>query len=186
MRNFRRKNVYFSLCGLNCGLCSMRLGNHCPGCGGGEHHSCAIARCSLEHNNVEYCFECDAFPCGRYADADRYDSFITHRNQLKDIQKARNIGIDAYAEEQIEKVEILRCLLENYNAGKQKTFFLQAINLLDIQDIRTVMKRLALNAEVESLSIQDKAAYAVSQFQAAAVQRGVELKRNKKQRPENS
>lgn len=67
MKGFKRTNLYFSLCGLNCGLCTMRLDGHCPGCGGGEgNQSCAIAKCSLQHNKVEYCFNCSEFPCLRY------------------------------------------------------------------------------------------------------------------------
>ena len=36
MKGFERKNQLFSLCGLNCGLCPMRLGNYCGGCGNGN------------------------------------------------------------------------------------------------------------------------------------------------------
>lgn len=34
MKGFSRKCLDFSLCGLNCGLCTMKLGGYCPGCGG--------------------------------------------------------------------------------------------------------------------------------------------------------
>ena len=36
MKDFVREHPLFSLCGLNCALCPMQLGGHCPGCGGGE------------------------------------------------------------------------------------------------------------------------------------------------------
>ena len=37
MKGFKRENkAPLSLCGLNCGLCTMYLGKYCPGCGGGE------------------------------------------------------------------------------------------------------------------------------------------------------
>ncbi len=62
MKGFKRKNQFLSLCGLNCGLCPMRLGKHCGGCGNGNQ-SCAIARCSLEQGDVEYCYECKEYPC---------------------------------------------------------------------------------------------------------------------------
>ncbi|WP_205666355.1 DUF3795 domain-containing protein [Anaerosphaera multitolerans] len=123
MKNFKRNNAYFSLCGLNCGLCNMRLGGYCPGCGQGEHHSCSIAKCSLNYEGIEYCFQCDNFPCEKYKDADKYDSFITHLHQFKDINKFQEIGEVVYTNEQIEKLKLLNFLLENYNAGRQKTFF---------------------------------------------------------------
>ncbi len=57
MKDFHRNNLLFSLCGLNCRLCPMKLDKFCPGCGGGEGNlSCKIARCSLQNGGVEYCF----------------------------------------------------------------------------------------------------------------------------------
>ena len=91
MEEFKRKNPLFSLCGLNCGLCTMRLGGHCPGCGQGNR-PCKAARCAMGRN-VKYCFECPDYPCDIYGHADEYDSFITHLNQKADMQKAKEIGI---------------------------------------------------------------------------------------------
>ena len=49
MKGFVRENQLLSLCGLNCGLCPMKLDGYCPGCGGGDgNQSCAIARCSIK------------------------------------------------------------------------------------------------------------------------------------------
>ena len=31
MKGFKRENRLLSLCGLNCGLCTMYLGKYCPG-----------------------------------------------------------------------------------------------------------------------------------------------------------
>lgn len=180
VKNFKRENNYLSLCGLNCGLCSMRLSGHCPGCGRGEHHSCAVAKCSIQHGRIEYCFLCDEFPCVRYLDADKYDSFITHQNQFKDIEKAKNIGIQAYTKEQIEKVELLNWLLENCNAGRQKSFFCIAVNLLDYQNIKAIIDHLSSNKDIQNMPIKEKAAYAVAQFQNVADKKGVELKLRKK------
>lgn len=44
-------------------------------------------------------------------------SKLTHQRQLKDIEKARKIGIESYNEEQAQKIEILHILLSNYNCG---------------------------------------------------------------------
>ena len=82
MKGFNRQNQLFSLCGLNCGLCPMFLNKNCPGCGGGEgNQSCKIARCSMEHNGAQYCFQCSEYPCEKYDHIDDFDSFITHRNR---------------------------------------------------------------------------------------------------------
>lgn len=136
MKGFTRDNPYFSLCGLNCKLCSMHLSGHCGGCGFGNQ-SCPIARCSLEHGKPQYCFECSEYPCEKYKDIDAFDSFITHRNQLSDMEKARK-DMDAYTNEQIRKRQILDRLLNDYNDGRKKTLFLLAVNLMPLSDLEGI------------------------------------------------
>lgn len=106
MKGFERENQLLSLCGLNCGLCPMFLGNYCGGCGNGNQ-SCKTARCSLEHGGIEYCYECKQYPCEKYQKVDEYDSFITHRRQIADLERARRIGIEQYNQKQREKEQIL-------------------------------------------------------------------------------
>ena len=85
LKDFVRDNLWFSLCGLNCGLCPMKLDGHCPGCGGGEgNQSCKIVKCGIQHDKIEYCNQCQEFPCDKYGRADEYDIFITHRNWKQD------------------------------------------------------------------------------------------------------
>ena len=181
MKDFTRKDTAFSLCGLNCNLCPMRLGGYCPGCGGGTgNQPCAIARCSLEHNRVEYCFLCPDFPCQKYDGAEEYDSFITHQRQLSDLNRAKEIGIEANNFEQIRKSEILQTLLAKYNDGRRKTFYCVAVNLLPLPRIERIMEQAATNTSIWSLSIKEKTAYMVALFQDQASQEGLVLKLRKK------
>lgn len=97
MKGFTRTETRFSLCGLNCALCSMHLGGYCPGCGGGAgNQSCTIARCSLEHGGVPFCWQCPEYPCPHYEGFDDGDSFVPHRNRQKDITLAQGLGLEAY------------------------------------------------------------------------------------------
>ena len=73
---------------------------------------------------------------------DDFDSFITHLHRRADLEKAKESGIEAYNAEQIEKAAILNILLSEYNAGRQKTMFCVAVNLLDLQDLREVIKEI--------------------------------------------
>lgn len=181
MKDFNRTNLLFSLCGLNCGLCPMHLDKYCPGCGGGAgNQSCAIAKCSLLHGEVEYCSYCNDFPCERYDSINEFDSFITYQNREKDFMKANGIGIDAYNAEQTEKIEILKFMLANYNDGRRKTFFCVAINLLELQDIKSIMKQITDNTELNNLSLKEKAAYVVQLFQNVATQQDILLKLRKR------
>ena len=122
MKGFTRSNPLFSLCGLNCGLCPMHLGGYCGGCGNGNQ-PCAIARCSLEHGQPSYCFECAHYPCPRYEGFDDADSFIPHSRRRADVEQAQRIGVDAYTLELQERMRMLDELLEGYNDGRRKSLF---------------------------------------------------------------
>lgn len=181
MKDFRRDNQLFALCGLNCSLCPMHLGKYCPGCGGGEgNQSCAIAKCSLQHEKTEYCCLCRDYPCKRYQREDELDSFITHRNKRKDFEKFMAVGESAYNLEQMEKAEILNYLLENYNDGRRKNFFCLAVNLLEPDDLHTVMNQIAEAGIGDNLTLKEKAACVVKLFQQMAEARNITLKLRKK------
>ena len=159
----------------------MKLDSYCPGCGGGEgNQSCKIAKCSIQHDKIEYCNQCQEFPCDQYGRADEYDIFITHRNWKQDFEKMKQIGVKAYNFEQGQKLEILKCLLKDYNDGRRKSFFCLAVNLLDLEDLKTVMEHLAEEKKLASLTLKEKSAYVVKRFQSLAEQRGVALKWNRK------
>ena len=180
MKNFNRSNLFFSLCGLNCGLCSMHLDGYCPGCGGGAgNQSCAIAKCSLQHDKVEFCFLCFEYPCWRYEGIDEYDSFITHQHQLKDIIKVQEMGIESYCQEQRKKSEILKMLISEYNDGRRKTFYCVAVNLLQLHDIENVMKQIAEDS-LDGITMKEKAEIIVSFFHDIAIKQGIILKLRKK------
>lgn len=179
MKNFERKNQLFSLCGLNCGLCTMRLGGHCGGCGNGNQ-TCRIARCSREHGNVEYCFACAEYPCDTYRDIDQYDSFITHRRRRADLERARSIGIDAYNREQEEKTRILEYLLSTCNDGRRKSFFCTAVNLLELPDLREAVNLLSGNEEIVQAPLKERGAYAAGLLGERAEKKGISLKLRRK------
>ena len=187
MSNFSRPYPLFSVCGLNCGLCPMHIGNYCPGCGGGPgNQPCKIARCSQQHNAVEYCFECAEFPCSHYDGIEEYDSFITHRHQLKDLEKAKTIGIEAYKAELAEKMRILSYLLENFNDGRKKNLFCIAVNLLALEDVNAALAQIEAEINSNNLSQKEKSAVAAGTFENISVMRGITLKLNKKPKTDNA
>lgn len=185
MKGFTRAETRFSLCGLNCALCSMHLGSYCPGCGGGAgNQSCTIAKCSLEHGGVQFCWKCPEYPCSRYEGFDDGDSFVPHRNRQQDIARARELGVDAYLARLEEKRTILEDLLANYNDGRRKTFFNTAVYLLPLEDLRTVMASLDSRMGLSEQTAKERALAAVGLLQAAADRRSISLKLNKRPKEE--
>ena len=171
---FVRADRCLSLCGLNCALCTMKLGGYCGGCGNGSR-ACAISRCSLEHGAPEYCCDCDAYPCEKYEGVDEYDSFITHRRQKSELERIRRIGPGDYAQEQREKVSILSRLLSDFNDGRRKSFYCLAVNLLDLPELRQSMERIE-GENLLSLPIKERSAKVAGLLNELADSKGVELK----------
>ncbi|MDY3984673.1 DUF3795 domain-containing protein [Dysosmobacter sp.] len=179
MKDFQREYLLLSLCGLSCGLCTMYLGGYCPGCGGGDgNQSCAIARCSREHGNVEFCCHCSEYPCRKFEGLDDYDSFISTRNLRENLKSVQTRGLDACKAEMAEKITLLSWLLSNCNAGRQKSLFATGVNLLHVEDLRTIRARLE-SASID-LPIKERAKAATTLLQEAANARGIELKLRKK------
>lgn len=179
MKNFKREDLLFSLCGLNCGLCPMNLNQYCPGCGGGEgNQSCSMAKCSLQHGKVEYCFQCENYPCQKYDNIEAFDSFMTHQHQKQDIEKFKKLGIGLYAAEQQKKKDILNHLLNTYNDGRKKTLFCVAVNLLELKDLENIISEL--NENTSNLTLKEKSAHAANLLQEAAKQNNIVLKLRKK------
>ena len=181
-----RKRTYpeFAACGLNCGLCPRYYtigSSRCPGCAGEGfsevHPTCGVLSC-CQRKGIEYCFECSEYPCAKYDGAGVTDSFITQKNQLRDMDKAKQIGMEAYKAELNEKISILKELLENYDDGRRKGFYCLAVNLLELPDVKAVMEQIT-GADDKDIPIKGKAKAAVRLFEDMARQRDVTLKLRK-------
>lgn len=119
---------------------------------------------------------CAEFPCKKYAGADLYDSFITHKNQFVDLEKAKK-RLGVYQSGLNEKTSLLAKLLKNYDDGRRKSFFCLAVNLLDLQSVRSVVKKLAKLAEDSPKLKAETAAHLLNE---AAEKKGISLKLRKK------
>jgi hypothetical protein len=179
MKEYKRDNRYFSLCGLNCSLCVMFIGKYCPGCGMGNK-PCKIARCAMERERVAYCFSCKEYPCTIYEKIDDYDSFISHFHQKKDLKKAGSIGIENYIAEQKEKEQILQILLDEYNDGRKKSLFCTAVNLLELVELKRLIH--FLEEQDSSLSIKEKSSLAAGKIKEFAEKNGIDLTLRKKEK----
>lgn len=134
----------------------------------------------MKHNEVEYCFQCSEYPCEKYEHIDDFDSFITHRNRKADLEKAKQYGMEAYNAEQVEKTKILDVLLSGYNDGRKKTLFCVAVNLLDLQELREVLRKIENRSDMETLTLKEKSAFAARLLQDVAANRNIVLKLHKK------
>ena len=96
------------------------------------------------------------------------------------MEKAKRFGIDAYNAEQAEKANILEVLLSNYNDGRKKTLFCVAVNLLELQELQTVLREIDRKPDMKTMTIKEKSAFVAGLLQDAAAEKNIDLKLHKK------
>ncbi|MFX1325026.1 MAG: DUF3795 domain-containing protein [Promethearchaeota archaeon] len=148
-------------CGLDCGLCPTyytKGPSKCPGCCGpdfsNKHPSCSIIACCLKKNNFETCADCNDFLCSKLKDWNVIDSFICHRVSLKNLLSIKEKGIKEFIDQQLQRIKLLKILLEEFNEGRSKSFFCIATALLPIEYLEQSIKKA--NEQIESEKIESK------------------------------
>ncbi|MCK4528547.1 DUF3795 domain-containing protein [candidate division WOR-3 bacterium] len=130
-------------CGLDCGLCPRyyTVGNsRCPGCCGPDfwqkHPSCSFITCCVKKRNLEVCAECSEFPCSKFKDAGKYDSFLTYKRVIQNLDFIKEHGVEEFIEQQKKRIELLLIMLKHFDDGRSKSFYCIATTLLSIKDLK--------------------------------------------------
>jgi len=131
-----------------------------------------------QRKGLEYCFQCEEFPCKKYDGVDTSDSFITHKNQFRDMEKAQKVGVEAYGAELNNKVEILQNLLKHYDDGRRKSFYCVAVNLLELADVNAVIAQIEREVDKQA-PLKEKATAVARLLQAMADKKGIVLQLRK-------
>ncbi len=105
-------------CGINCRLCRAytRDRKSCPGCRGDDTFkskscvNCQIKNCEKRINGkIEYCFECDEFPCKRIAHLDRRYRTRYGTSVIDNLLSIKKVGIHHFVENENEKWTCPEC-----------------------------------------------------------------------------
>lgn len=180
-RGMMRKNAMVGCCGLSCGICPMQMGRYCPGCGqGAGNQPCAKVKCGTVQRGVAYCVACTQYPCEKYSDFDRWDSFITHQNREQNLFRLAEMGEMAYTAEIQEKRKLLETLLTDCNGGRKKTFYFLAVHLLPLAAVQDILSQAKCRQDWGTLSKKERESLLVPLFAAEAERRGIELRLRKK------
>ena len=136
-----KKYPTVACCGLDCGLCPMyytKGPSKCPGCCGpdfiNKHPSCSIITCCVKKRNFETCAECSEYPCSKINKWDKYDSFISHKVSLLNLEIIKEKGIEQFLTQQKRRIKLLELMLEEFDEGRSKSFFCIATAFLTIDD----------------------------------------------------
>ena len=182
-------------CGLDCGLCPRYYtegSSCCPGCGGPDffekHPSCPFITCCVNKNGFEVCAQCAEYPCSKLKgwepDGENiYDSFLTHKKAMPNLDFIREHGLDKFLEQQKKRIELLEIMLNDFNEGRSKSFYCIATALLPIADLEEALTRSQGKIQtdrVEKDNIKELAGILKGFLTKAANGAGTELKLRKK------
>ncbi len=89
-------------CGMNCGLCVayIRDTNPCPGCDDVSSYqpktraTCRIKYC--EEPRLEFCFECQQFPCPRIRQLDKRYRTKYGMSMIENLESIRELGLENF------------------------------------------------------------------------------------------
>jgi hypothetical protein len=105
-------------CGGNCMICMgfLRVKDRCPGCrsdGPGKPVQCI--RCSIKNceklkgGSLNFCFECEKFPCRRIRQLDERYRKNYHYSMIESLEEIRKDGMDQHIQNENEKWSCERC-----------------------------------------------------------------------------
>ena len=138
-------------CGIDCGLCPRYYtdgSSKCPGCGGegfdDKHPPCSIKSCCANKHKLEACGQCPEYPCDKYTNMKgiERDSFVTHKKMFHNQDQIKTQGIEAFIEQQSERIALLKDMLADYNDGRSKSFYCTAVALLHPEHIKKAMANI--------------------------------------------
>lgn len=189
MARFTRVEPFYSLCGLNCCLCPRFHADgvsRCPGCGGPgfseTHPTCAVATCNAKRDAVEFCFQCGAYPCKRYAAPSPVDSFVSYFGVLDNFELAKR-DLPKYLRGLRKRHAYLLDLIANYNDARSKGFYCVAMNNLPLDAIEDCMRRVKADRDLPGMDAKDRAKRVAAILREAGERLGIPLTLRKAAKP---
>ena len=111
-------NNLIAPCGMNCGICYtyLRKKNKCPGCRFfNSEKPVSIARCKIRNcekikdKKINFCFECDKFPCKRLKDLDKRYRTKYNMSEIENLEMIRDKGLDFFLKDQGTRWKCKKC-----------------------------------------------------------------------------
>ena len=106
-------------CGVFCGACPSYK-KSCLGCGSDDRKQkrkskwgCKIRKCCFEDKNLNFCIDCDEFPCGlieKLKNSHHDEVRFKYRHEIYDnLEKINEIGIENWVEDQKNRFKCPKC-----------------------------------------------------------------------------
>lgn len=138
------------ICGLSCLLCpsyNTEAKSICLGCKseGRIAAGCPFITCALKKKGIEFCWECDeSETCHKWKNhretGKKKDSFKCYQKLENDIAFINKNGVAEFEKTQIDREEILKDMLKEFNEGRSKSYYCIASTVLDIDELEDALK----------------------------------------------
>jgi len=149
-------------CGLDCGLCPRYYTegtSRCPGCAGPnfwqKHPGSPVLNCCVKRRGLEFCSECSEFPCSKFKDTDKYDSFLTHRKMISNLNCIKKYGINKFRDQQKKRIKLLETMINKFNDGRSRSFYCIATTLLSIEDLEKSLENSEQKIREDKIGVDD-------------------------------
>jgi len=170
-------------CGIHCGLCprfQSKAASRCPGCKIlSLTISCKRYNCCVKKNGFETCAECGQFPCDKYDKFFDWDSFVSRKVCLTNLDRIKTAGLRRWLGEQGKRRKMLENLLAGYDEGRSCSFLCTATALMPpeliTRAVRQAQKTMAAQA-TRGADMKTKAKIVRSAIQDHAAKARIDLK----------
>ena len=149
-------------CGLDCGLCPRYYTegtSRCPGCAGPnfwqKHPGSPVLNCCVKRRGLEFCCECNEFPCSKFKDTDKYDASLTHKKMIFNLNCIKKYVIKKFRDQQKKRIKLLETMINKFNDGRSRSFYCIATTLLSIEDLEKSLKDSEQKIKKEKIRVED-------------------------------
>lgn len=102
--NTLNETLLIAPCGMNCCICMayLRKKNKCPGCRIEANKPvtrviCKIKTCeTLTKNELEFCFECENFPCKNLKHLDKRYRTRYSMSMIENLENIKKLGVEEF------------------------------------------------------------------------------------------
>ena len=185
--NFTEEKNLTGCCCLYCGLCPRYQSTAKSRCPGYKvlslTISCKIYNCGVKKNGFETCAQCGEFPCDKYDKFFDWDSFISHKVCLPNLERVRKVGLKKWLGTQSKRRQALGNLLADYNEGRSCSFFCITTALISTDSITKAVNeanKVRVYNNVDESDLKGKVKILRSVIQDLALKSRIDLKLRRK------
>ena len=168
------------ICGLSCTLCpsyQTDAASRCMGCKSEARMAvgCPFITCAVKKKGVEFCWDCDEHStCEKWrkhrGHGKTKDSFKCYQTLEHDIKLILKQGIHEFEQDQLNREQLLKQMLEQFNDGRSKSYYCIAATVMTINEIEQALEEAKQKSD--GLDIKAKAKLLHSILDRIAEKRG--------------